>query len=206
MLFDLLEFAIKNCALPTESKYHSFFGHWELSFDQETGQRIFKEEINEILHRGGTTYELDDSFRIMRMGSPAVQQTVRNPRPLSGDQKLDDDLRQAVSLYKSRKSSDRTIAIERLWDAFERLKTIDIPGNKHASATKLLETIKSEPFREVIKAEMKALTDVGNNFTIRHHETNRYPVPSDSQDYMFVRMSSLIGFLMQQSGRLMQRW
>lgn len=204
VLFDLLEFTTKNCAEPTEERFHEFFKHYELSFDQKAGQRISRDEINEILRRGGTPYELDTSFRIIRMGSPTVQEAARKLRPMTGDQKLDDDLKEAVSLYKSRKSGDRTMAIERLWDGFERLKTIDVPGNKKMSATKLLETIDSEPFRDVIKEEMRVLTDLGNNFTIRHHETNRHPVPSDSQDYLFVRMSSLIAFLLQQSGRLLQ--
>lgn len=201
-LLDLLEFATRNCAEPSESRYHSFFHHWELEFDQDAGRRIFRGEINEILHRGGTTYELDLSLRIVRPGPPAVQEAAGQLRPSSGDQKLDDDLNEALHLYSSKSLGDRTLAIERLWDGFERLKTIDVHGNKQASSTRLLKNIENEPMRAVVEAEMRVLTDLGNNFTIRHHETNRHPVPENAQDYLFVRMTSLITFLLQQSGRL----
>jgi len=203
VLFDLLEFAARRVSEPTESTWHNFFSHYELTFDQKSGRASFRDEVNQILHRGGTMFELDQNLQIIRAGTPAVRKVVEDLTPISGDDKLDKDLRQARDLYQSRRADDRALALERLWDGFERLKTIDLPtGNKRASATALLAHIASPEFRTFVEAEMKSLTDFGNQFTIRHHETDKHPVPDEAQDYLFVRMGSLIIFLLRESERL----
>lgn len=94
------------------------------------------------------------------------------------------------------------MALEKLWDAFERLKTVDVFGNKKQSANALLDNIASAEFRTFTSTEMKSLTDLGNQFMIRHHETDKHQVPEDAQDYLFARMGSLIVFLLRVSNRL----
>ena len=42
---------------------------------------------------------------------------------------------------------------------------------------------------------MKTLTDIGNSFHIRHHETTKHPVPEELVDYLFVRMYALLRLL-----------
>jgi hypothetical protein len=48
---------------------------------------------------------------------------------------------------------------------------------------------------DLIEAEMKKLTEIGNGFHIRHHETTRHPVPEELVDYLFVRMYALLRLL-----------
>jgi hypothetical protein len=201
-IFDLMEYAAGRVSKPIQGTYHKFLGHHELTFDQSAGRKEFRDDVNQILRRGGTMYELSSKLQIERIGTPAVQHVIEQMTPASGDPDLDDILLRAKELYMSRKQDDRALALEKLWDGFERLKTIDVQGNKKQSANALLEHIASSEFRAFTTTEMKALTDLGNQFMIRHHETDKHPVPTEAQDYLFARMGSLITFLLKTSNRL----
>lgn len=202
VVFDLIEYAAARVAKPIQGQWHDYMKHFELGFAEAPGREEFRKDVNQILQRGGTTYELDSGGRIVRIATSEVQQVIVQMNPASGDAKLDGLLTLAKELYLSRKADDRAGALEKLWDAFERLKTVDVIGNKKQSALALLENIASTEFREVISAEMKSLTDLGNQFTIRHHETDKHHVPEEAQDYLFARMGSLIIFLLKVSNRL----
>lgn len=201
-IFDLMEYAAGKLSKPIQGAYHSYLGHHELTFDQTAGRKEFRDEVNQILRRGGTMYELSPNLQVVRIGTPAVQQVIEQMTPASGDADLDDLLLRAKGLYISHKQGDRALALEKLWDAFERLKTIDVLGNKKQSANALLDHIASSEFKAFTSTEMKALTDLGNQFMIRHHETDKHPVPQEAQDYLFARMGSLIVFLLKASNRL----
>jgi hypothetical protein len=59
------------------------------------------------------------------------------------------------------------------------------------------------PFRVELEAEFRALTKIGNDFTIRHHEHDRYDLPSDhARDYLFIRLVGLIAFVLRQTRRM----
>jgi hypothetical protein len=201
-ILDLMEYAAHRVSKPVSGEYHSFFRHHELTFDQSAGRKEFRDEVNQIFARGRTTYELSPKLQMERIGTQAVQQVIEQMTPASGDPDLDGLLMRAKELYMSRRQEDRTAALEKLWDGFERLKTVDVYGNKKQSSNALLGHITSTEFRAFTSTEMKALTDLGNQFTIRHHETDKHPVPVEAQDYLFSRMGSLIVFLLKVSNRL----
>lgn len=202
VVFDLIEYAAKRVAKPIEGQWHNYMNHFELTFAEARGRQEFRSEANQILHRGGTMYELNSEGQIVRIGTAEVQQVIGQMTPASGDVELDGLLSLAKERYLSRKADDRTLALEKLWDAFERLKTVDILGNKRQSANALLDHITSGEFRAFTETEMRSLTDLGNKFMIRHHETDKHPVPEDAQDYLFARMGALIVFLLRVSNRL----
>ncbi|WP_206694350.1 hypothetical protein [Microbacterium lacticum] len=176
--------------------------HYELNFDKNAGRAEFRQDVNAILSRGGTVYEMSGAMEIHRVGSPEVQTALRTLRPATGDTTLDALLETARTLYLSRKPADRVTAIEKLWDGFERLKTIDDPTDKKTSVTALLAHIPDHATRDLINEEMVALTKVGNGFQIRHHEVGKHPIPADAHDYFATRMVDLIVYLLDQSGRL----
>ena len=94
--------------------------------------------------------------------------------------------------------------MEKLWDAWERLKTIEAGKDKKARVTAILDKVGNEPnFRERIEKEALELTEIGNKFMIRHTETDKVPVKDSAQvDYLFHRMFALIWLLLHASGRL----
>lgn len=118
--------------------------------------------------------------------------------PTSGDATLDALLKAASDRFKDPAPSARADAIEKLWDAWERLKTIEVFGDKKASVTRLLELAAPEPaFRAQLEAEAKALTAIGNAFHIRHFETDKVELKSPAHfDYLFHRLYALIHLLL----------
>ncbi|MBT0993903.1 hypothetical protein KIN34_06335 [Cellulomonas sp. DKR-3] len=202
-VFDVVEYAAARVAEPVNLQYHSFFGHYELRFNDDEGRAKFRSDVNAILQRGRTMYELTENGEVHRRGTAEVQSVMAGLNPASGDARLDELIGEARSLYTSHRASDRAVALERLWDAFERLKTIDLPGgDKKLSIEKLLSNLDAT-WRPTIEAEMTTLTNLGNNFAIRHHETRTTPVPEGSaSDYLFARMGALITELLAASRRL----
>jgi hypothetical protein len=97
---------------------------------------------------------------------------------------------------------DRREALEKLWDAWERLKTLESSDKQH-SIRLLLDKVCNEPaFRRVLETEARALTEIGNSFMIRHSEIGRVPIQDDEHvDYLFHRMFALIRLILRQTGR-----
>ncbi len=95
-------------------------------------------------------------------------------------------------------------ALEKLWDAFERLKTLESGSSKRAQADALLDKAMthSQKFRQLLADEAKALTNIGNTYRIRHSETAQEKVETAPQnDYLYTRMFSFIRFILKQTGR-----
>jgi hypothetical protein len=63
-------------------------------------------------------------MRIHRLGPPEARQLISDSRPKTGDPQLDAKLVEAVSRFQSHTRTDRQDALEKLWDAFERLKAV----------------------------------------------------------------------------------
>jgi hypothetical protein len=93
--------------------------------------------------------------------------------------------------------------LEKLWDAWERLKTLEAADDKKRSIGILLDRTATEPtFRRLLEEEATYLTNVGNNFMIRHTEVGKIPIASQEQvDYLFHRMFSLIRLTLRSTGR-----
>ena len=92
---------------------------------------------------------------------------------------------------------DKQIALEKLWDAFERLKTffsdLEKKGkDKNKSAAKIVGIISKDFDKDFINDEFKKLTSIGNDYRIRHHEQNKLELTSNHTNYFFFRMLTLI--------------
>lgn len=134
--------------------------------------------------------------------SPALQDLIRG-LPESGDQTFDSMVRTAVESFRDPAPAARARAVEKLWDAWERLKTLDEGPDKKTSARLMLDRGASEPaFRNMLEVEASALTTIGNSFHIRHFETSKISIDRPEQlDYLFHRMLALINLLLVSSAR-----
>ena len=134
-------------------------------------------------------------MRVHRLGPPEARSLISEFEPVTADPRLDAMLSDATARFLSRTPADRLDSLEKLWDAFERLKTLELGGQMKRSVAQLLDLSAAEPFRGVIEAEFTALTDIGNAYTIRHHGHTQSGLPSDAAvDYLFTRLLSLIAF------------
>lgn len=106
-------------------------------------------------------------------------------------------MEQATELYRSCIITDKQIAIEKLWDAFERLKTYyyGSVNDKKSSITKIVNNISNgnPKYKELFDKEFNELTVIGNSYRIRHHKMDKIEViDNDYYDYLFQQCPALI--------------
>ena len=153
------------------------------------------DEARGILARNGLAYELQENGRARRLLEPVVQETLHDGLPSSGDDRVDGLIAQAEERFLDPDPTAAGDALEKLWDAFERIKTLLDPDKKTGANALITAATSTQPSADLVTAEVKALTNIGNGFHIRHHETTRHPVPEELVDYLFVRMYSLLRLL-----------
>ena len=109
----------------------------------------------------------------------------------SDDEELNKLISSSFRLYNN---NELSLATEKIWDAFERLKTYYSPTlDKLKSVEKIVDDMSDgcAGFREMYEAEFKALTKIGNDFRIRHHETTKIDI-SDSRQYNYFYKRCLV--------------
>ena len=198
---DLVEFAYEKVAAPLTNSHHSFFGHDHLSFDLEAGRKSFREEINKVFARNGLAFNLEENGQVIRLTPLVLHEALVSSVFNTSDTALDELLEAARKKFLSHDPVVRQEAIERLWDAFERLKTL-VDSDKKASIKILLDSVSAEPhFRQLLEDESSALTRIGNDFMIRHTEVNKIPIASQEElDYLFHRLFALIRLILRSLG------
>lgn len=161
----------------------------------------FQKEINDVFIDAGLLYELNSDCYIERIveNSPLSKEVEKSIITIQEDEtrKL---LQEAIDLHRSHYLEAPRDAAEKIWDAFERLKTYYTSLNKKKSAEKIVNDMSNseQPYADLFNAEFKALTDIGNQFRIRHHETDKIDVPDYRHyDYFFNRCLSLIALAIQ---------
>jgi hypothetical protein len=203
---DVVDFVGQRIAEPIRksTSYHKFFDHYHLDFDVRAGQRRFQADVDLIFARNGIAFTLGEHLQVQRLGPPEARPLLSDFAPDTGDARLDELLQTAMTRFLSRSAADRQDALEKLWDAFERLKTLELGGDKRASITALINRAAPDSgFREHLNAEADALTKIGNSFHIRHSEHDQEELPGPAAvDYLFIRLAALIAFLLRQTGRM----
>lgn len=190
---DLVVFGWHHAQEPTVDSNHSYFGHDHYAFDQPAGRERWRAEINRILERGGVALRQEPDGRVVRVGTVAAAVLTQSPVPTTGDAQLDEKIATALRKYQDPDVAVRREALEALWDAFERVKTLLIPTDKKRSAEALVELIVADPAsRQAVADEFGNLTRLGNDFQIRHHEIARHAVEPAIIDLLFVRGLALI--------------
>lgn len=197
-VLDLVEFSFGNIAKPEPYDFHSYYGHYHLNLDNDAGRAEFRVAVNRIFARNQLAYELDEGGRIIRLAAPVLREALTGHGFASGDQKLDELLETARAKFLDSDPGVRREALEKLWDAFERLKTLGAGRDKKASANALIEKSAAEPmFKDLVAKEAKSLTDIGNTFHIRHSETSQVELQSDAHvDYLFHRLFAFVWLLL----------
>ncbi|MEU6015093.1 hypothetical protein ABZ826_13890 [Streptomyces sp. NPDC047515] len=212
---DVIDFVARHIEEPSRTTNHPWngdhphylFGFGERLDDRRPGQNQFQKDIDLLFARNGIAFTLGEDFRVQRLGPPEARPLITDFRPATGDEVLNAKLTDALILFVSRDPRDRRNAVEKLWDGFERLKTLELGGgsSKKASASQLLDRAAcgSEPYREMLNSEFKMLTETGNSFTIRHHEHGQAGLPNDAAvDYLFVRLASVISYVLRATNRM----
>lgn len=194
-VLDFIEFVYKHISDVQNGKYHDFFHHYELLFPTTTNSRIlFASNVNEIFERNHVAFKLDVNGHIQRIIDENLRILLES-RSKTKDEALNDLLKMASDKISNPRIEERKIALERLWDAFERIKSEKSPNNKARSVLELLDIISkgNSEFKEILNTECNNLTAIGNKFQIRHYEVGKISVcESEHIDYLFYRLYSLL--------------
>ena len=108
------------------------------------------------------------------------------------DHEFNQLVEQAFQYYKEARIDTAT---EKIWDAFERIKTFYKQYDKKGSITKLIDIVSKNnaEYREMVEEEFTSLTKLGNDFRIRHHETNKKDICcKEHYDYLFHRCIAVL--------------
>lgn len=154
----------------------------------------FPRQINQVLKLNNILYKMENRKIVSTLDVKIENAVVQNIDE-TGLQEL---IKEAVQYYNE---NNKPVAVEKLWDAFERLKTYYSPKlNKAESADKLVRAMSDgvSEFYDMYNEEFKVLRNIGNNFRIRHHETTKVDITDDRQyDYFYKRCLALISTAVQ---------
>lgn len=206
-ILDAIEFFYKYIFKPIKKTDHDYFKHQHiLSFDQTAGRQEYLTTINNLFRRNSLAYELLETGKVRRLSLPVLDETLRRAIFNTGDSELDRLLELAREKFFSPDINVRREAVEKLWDAWERLKTLERPNKKKGVEILLAKAIPEKEFRDRINDEANALTRIGNDFAIRHTETDKIIISgSEYLDYLFHRLFSLIWLLLRRTRRVYER-
>ena len=198
-ILDLIQFCHRNVSSPIQLDWHPHFRHHHLKFDKQSGQKAFHEDMNTIFSRNRIAFQLLPDGQISRILPPEINHLIACCEPSNEDgfEKLFDNAKKKI---RNPDPEVRKEALDHIWDAWERLKSLEKPGDKNkAESTKiLLDLAASTPeFRELLEEEANELTKIGNAFWVRHSETNQISITDPLHvDYLFYRMLSMFFLLL----------
>lgn len=162
-------------------------------FESNISSDDFEMKINDILRLNEIPLKLDNG-RIVSTFDKQITKNSLSEVPEAGLKEL---LQDAGKYYDI---CNYQIAVEKLWDAFERLKTYYSPAlDKKDSSKQIVQDMANnkQPFMELFEKEFRELTDIGNNFRIRHHETTKIDIEDKRHyEYFYKRCLSLISTAM----------
>lgn len=192
---DFIEFCYKNIKEAVQEDFHDFFKHYHLSFnDSKTLQKNFKDKINQIFERNEIVFYINENGQINRTISKTMQPLI-NKIYNTNDKRLNELIKLAHDKFILPKVEDRIHALEKIWDAFERTKTYYIDKNKKKSILELIQLVVNgnTEFEKLINEECATLTQIGNDYQIRHFETDKIEITDNKHiDYLFYRIVSII--------------
>lgn len=201
-LLDFIEFIAQNCRDISYGDFHSYFMHNHINLlKTDKVFENFRKDINNIFEKTGLLFTLTTEKNIERVVensvlSDKVKGYVKTVKEL-GTKEL---LEEAIGLFKQPNPIAVKSAIEKIWDALERLKTYYTMLDKKASVEKIVNNMSNGKveFATLFGDEFKALTKIGNEYRIRHHETDKIDITDNRHyDYFFNRCLSLISLAIQ---------
>lgn len=196
---DLIEFIYNNLSDPiVYGAVHSYFGHYHLKFtDEGLNKKDFQEQINELFRRNKIAFILKNG--IIERTLPKSLIGIISQKFTTADNRLNELLQESTYNIIKPDVNSRINALEKLWDAFERLKTYYSENKKTSIEQIIKESSNGNALLETdLNTECKSLTTIGNSYQIRHFEKDKQEIKSPEHiDYFYFRMFSFINLFTQ---------
>lgn len=166
--------------------------YWVIDFIEFFSQNVdkdFEERINGLLKKQSLDLELTNGKIVVTTDA----KVTHLPNGINTEVGVLELLQDANFYYED---GNLAIAVEKLWDAFERLKTYFGPTlNKKNSANKIINIMSSDDvnYKKIFDKEFNELTKIGNDFRIRHHEINKINIEDNRHyEYFYKRCLTLV--------------
>jgi hypothetical protein len=163
-------------------------------FEKYNKNTDFEAEVNAIFKLNEIALELNNG----KVESTLSIQIEDSALMLIQEGGLKELLQEAARYYND---GNLKIAVEKLWDAFERLKTYYSPTlDKKKSVSRIIGDMSGQKatYIELFNKEFNELTQIGNDFRIRHHETTKINIEDDRHyEYFYKRCLSLLSVSVQ---------
>ncbi len=164
------------------------------SFNRHTTKSSqFRNEINAIFKLNNINVELRNG----EVHSTSNKAIGLDDSTNINEAGLEELIRTAEDLYNK---GEYSYAVEKIWDAFERIKTYYPTLDKKKSAEKIINDISygNEHIKKMFDNEFKVLTDTGNSYRIRHHEINKIDISKELHyKYFYKRCLALISVIVE---------
>ncbi len=147
----------------------------------------FENEVNNVL--SNYCYKLIDR-KMMPMQNQIKAEIPKEPT-------LRDLVLEAERYFKKQDLESKQRALEKIWDAFERMKTYYSPDKKK-STNQIINMISNgdAELYNKLDDEFLELGNIGNNYQIRHFETNKKPINDVRiKEYLYTRCLALINMI-----------
>ncbi|WP_199315330.1 hypothetical protein [Aerosakkonema funiforme] len=169
-LFDVIEFIYEHISKPINGRYHRFndCGMHYNTFDKNTGQQEFREQVNQILCDYKEGYELSENGEILELPENGLENLFVENLPIYDHDNVEQRVESAIKKFRSYRSSldEKHDAIRDLADVLEFLR----PKIKELAE-------KYNPDEQYLYKFTQNTYDIANNCGIRHHNNKQ------KQDY-----------------------
>ena len=156
-LFDMIEFMHDHCSKPISGYYHQYSncGHHYDIFNDNEGQKHYRDTINYILRDFKEGFEISEAGEILELAYNNIAPLLQVDIPSSDSENITKKIDLAVLKFRRHKSTldDRRDALRELADVLEYLR----PDIKKVLASK----------------DESDLFNIANNFGIRHHNVDQ---------------------------------
>lgn len=153
-------------------------------FDKYICDSFFTDQVNTLLQLNGIQWKLVD-VKIENIYDSQIRNGDLGTIQVAGLKEL---LQEAARYHEE---GNLKIAVEKLWDAFVRLKSYySLVLDKKKSITKIISAMgnANASFIDLFTKEFNELTAIGNNFRIRHHEIIKIDIDDiQHYDYFYKR-------------------
>jgi len=156
-LFDVIEFLFDHCSKGLKRDYHSWndCGFHYSEFDDLEGQKYFREQLNLILKSYQNGYEISANGEILILPDDGFSALFEADIPTDDESNIKNKINIAKIKFRKHKSTldDRREAIRELAD--------------------VLEFLRPQVKKQLIKDDENDIFNLANNFGIRHHNLNQ---------------------------------
>lgn len=162
---------------------------WKYFVNSDKNVDIAKEELKNIIEnscKSNETIDISDVF-----GLNVSNEILFDKKINTKDNTLNELINTSKDFFIK---GNKQFALEKIWDAFERIKTVD--GIKKTQIIGKLSENGLDLNPNDLNLEFKNLTYIGDNYQIRHFETNKLPINNDNEkEYLYFRVLSLINLV-----------